>query len=313
MDPRIEVLKRVEIGQTRVRAFRGFIFLCGGPQDFKNPKVISIRDAIGKELSNGSNSDLNDRIKVPEEIDDWSRNGIYRDLVTFESHLASLASLIILVVESPGSIAELGVFSSIEAFSERLIAIVAEREHAQQSFIRLGPLQHLENIGRPVLVYDWHDEAPGRSLNNFVKFSSQMPDLLGNIRLAATDTQSGQQIFKADNALHVMLLIVDLCDLFGALSQKEVHDYLVSLALGLAATTVTQYLFVLEKCEMLFIKARGNGRYYYTKSSRSLLSFAFVDRQSMDYDRLRIDVITYLDKHNQTRAEVIRQVKRRDN
>jgi hypothetical protein len=67
---------------------------------------VSIRDAMFRELA--KDSAVEKRIRVAEHYKDWSHDSIYQDLVSFERHLAELSSVIVLVLESSGSIAELG-------------------------------------------------------------------------------------------------------------------------------------------------------------------------------------------------------------
>ena len=308
MDPRTEFLKRVDLSKTRINPFSGFIFLCGGAEDISSTTFVSVRDALAKELSNGRNSDILARLRLAEAIKDWYKDGIYGDLVTLEKHLASLASLIVLIVESPGSIAELGVFASLQPFSDRLLTVVSEHDHDQDSFIRLGPIKLLEDLNRPVLVYDWHSTSAGRHLADYTKIPSQLPDLLANIR-QSLDKDLGQKICKLENPLHAMLLIVDLCHHFGALNVTEISSYLEMLDSNFESAVVRQYLFLLEKCEILHKKAKGHGRYYYTKHWNPRVSFSFKDRDSVDYDRLALNVIEFLDVSNRTRADVVRQVR----
>src|SRR5690606_20140493 len=48
-------------------------------------------------------------------------------------------------LESPGAIAELGLFSALEEFQEKLLIFVDNAHYQADSFIRLGPIQYLEN------------------------------------------------------------------------------------------------------------------------------------------------------------------------
>ncbi len=57
-------------------------------------------------------------VRIAEHYKDWSHDSIYRDLVSFERHVAELSSVIVLVLESPGSIADLGLFSVIDEFKK---------------------------------------------------------------------------------------------------------------------------------------------------------------------------------------------------
>lgn len=56
-------------------------------------------------------SQLFSSLVLVEEFKDWLHDSIYPDLLTFESDLAETASLVVISLESPGALAELGSFS----------------------------------------------------------------------------------------------------------------------------------------------------------------------------------------------------------
>ena len=70
-----------------------------------------------------------------------------------------------------------------------------------------------------------------------------------------------------------MLLICDLIDLFGALPFTEIQEFLSTLSVEVPGDTLKQYLFLLERCGLLRIKAKGHGRYYYCEEWTPRISF----------------------------------------
>lgn len=307
-DPREEFLARVNFSDTRVRAFTGFLFLCGGQHDADEYEpLLSARHIIYHELVSGRHSDLAARLKLAEDIQDWFRDGKYADLVTFEEHLAGLSSVILLIVESPGSIAELGAFAVTPAINGRLIALVDEQHFEAESFIRLGPINRLEHdTARKVLVHDWHEtDALGRRAPAYAKLVPDISNILGDVR-ALLKEQDREQVYKTGEPGHAMILICELCDLFGALSHQEITRYIQLVDPSSSPTKIDQYLFLLEKCEILRIKAKGQGRYYHAPDWRSHITFSFRDSLRVDRDRLRVDVVDFYKQHIKSRAEVVR-------
>jgi len=243
--------------------------MCGGPHDIKKSPE-SLRSLLINEMTSGKYEGLPDRIKLAEEINDWFKDATYSDLVRFEEHLASLSSLIVLVVESGGAIAELGVFSSIEKFSDRLLTLVANSHYEQDSFIRLGPVQKLKNIDEDrVLVYDWIErDHLGRDRTNLSLLGAD--DVRGAVGIIRDNLSVGssEKSFKWGDSLHVMLLICELCDLFGALAIREIDGYLKDLGGPVTQQDLKQYLFLLERCQLIWSKARSNKTYYYAKECK---------------------------------------------
>jgi hypothetical protein len=139
---RDQLSQKIDLSASRIKPYEGFIFLCGGPTDVKSPLPISIRDAIYRELVKDPQIDA--RIRIAEDYKDWSHDSIYRDLVSFESHLAELSSVIVLSLESAGSIAELGLFSVINAFHDKLLVFIESSHYQSPSFIKFGPIDYLE-------------------------------------------------------------------------------------------------------------------------------------------------------------------------
>lgn len=307
MDPRTDFLSNVDINATRVKSFRGFIFLCGGAHDL-NHAPQSLRSLLVREMSSGRYNGLADRIKLAEEIQDWFRGETYSDLVKLEEHLASLSSLIVLVVESGGAIAELGVFSTVSRFSDRMLTLVANAHYEQKSFIRLGPIQRLENQAEDrVLVYDWI----GRNANG--NEVMQLDDLGDDVREAVQkiieiiSSPSSETRFDWDDSLHVMLLICELCDLFGALQLTEIEQYIADLGGVVKLAEIKQYLFLLDHCGMIAMKKKGHAAYYYAPGWVSHISFS-LGGSAIDRNRLRVDVSEHYKSGDDRRVSVIRWI-----
>lgn len=309
-DPRRDFLARVDLAKSRIRNFGGFVFLCGGRSDKSFAPILSVRHLLYNELTNGRHGDIAAKLKLAEDIQDWFRGGAYNDLVTFEEHLAGLSDVIVLVVESPGAIAELGAFAVSPAIADRLLALVAEIHYEQDSFIKLGPLKRLEEKNNDaVLVYDWHEENLGRHTESFDKLKDEIPSIVGAIRQFMS-TDNSERVFKKEDASHQMLLICDLVDLFGALPMTEIQEFILSLSIDITVDRLKQYLFLLEKCGLLRIKAKGHGRYYYCEKWIPRISFGITSGPGVDKQRLRVDVVEFYDEYEKTRAKVLKTIRR---
>lgn len=308
IDPRTEFLKCIDLTKTRVRSFEGFILLCGGPQDVDLAPLKSLRHMLYGEIVSGKHSHLAARLKLAEEIQDWFKGDLYKDLVTFEEHLAGLSAVIVLVVESAGAIAELGAFSVSSAFTDRVLVVVPEHHYDQESFIRLGPLKRLEdNNQKSVMVYDWHSENHGRYIEELEKVRADVPEIISAIN-SYTRSDIGEQVFRPSLEAHVMLLICELCDLFGALSQMEIQNYLKYIGININEHQVQQYIFVLSKCDLLGTKSKGHGRYYHPIDWKSRISFSFHPGSQFNRERLRSDVLSYYSSNLRSRFEVIQKI-----
>jgi hypothetical protein len=306
-DPREIFVSRVDVSKTRVKSFSGFIILCGGPHKADSTSNTSARNRFWKHLTQGRHQELCKRLKLAEEITDWYKDGKYKDLLTFEEHLASLASVILLFVESAGAIAELGAFSVLDGVSKRVLAVVPDMYYEQDSFIRLGPLARLENnTDESVLVFPWHerDDLARFRENLDLLTVVELNAIIEGIETFATNPEA-DRIFKVREPMHVMLLMCELCDLFGALTESELISYVQKIAPSLERKEGEQFVFLLHKCDLLRIKARSNGRYYVAPDWSTHIRFSYFDGERVDRERTRIDVIEYYRENLKSRVPVL--------
>ena len=75
------------------------------------------------------------------------------DALTMEEGLAELADVIVVVVESAGSIAELGAFALNKQLQKKLLPILDRRYEFETSFINVGPIRtsNKESLFRPAI------------------------------------------------------------------------------------------------------------------------------------------------------------------
>lgn len=94
---------------------------------------------------------------LAESAQQLYRDSKYDDLITFEEDIARIASVVLVISESAGSLAELGAFCSNPVISPVLRVIISEENFQQESFIRWGPVErvrgadHRERVG----VFPW--------------------------------------------------------------------------------------------------------------------------------------------------------------
>lgn len=93
------------------------------------------------------------RIHYPEYMFNELINTSQYDMLELENILAKSVHVVVICVESPGAIAELGAFANHEELRERLIVIVDRKHKGSRSFIRLGPVRLLERSRKDSVVW----------------------------------------------------------------------------------------------------------------------------------------------------------------
>lgn len=138
------------------------IFLCGGASGRTN---ISKRDQLREQL------EKNKKISIfyPEDMFMEFLNRKKYDLLALESFLADNSDLILIVCESPGSFAELGAFVKNESTLNKVVVLIQKKYKKAKSFIRQGPVQHVELHNKENVIYFNDDmEELIREVNRYI-------------------------------------------------------------------------------------------------------------------------------------------------
>ncbi len=133
---RDRLIDKLQSSGYRFRKLMPVIFLCGG-------KGSTCRDTLHNYLSNKYKTAL--QIFYAESV--WAQITTHssRSALAMEADLAGLADLVIIIVESPGTFAELGAFSLSTELRKKLLPIVDRQYVNAESFITTGPLRWIDN------------------------------------------------------------------------------------------------------------------------------------------------------------------------
>lgn len=155
------------------------IFLIGK----SSSDASSIRYSIRKELETSSVYwNRRNTIHYPEELFSELLYDNKIDLLTLENILAESVSIIIICLESPGAIAELGAFVNHSQLRERILVVADEKRKKDKSFIRMGPIRLLENeIGKQSII--WHAYQDGDLKRLVARVKKQISVISSRVKL----------------------------------------------------------------------------------------------------------------------------------
>jgi hypothetical protein len=307
-DPRPLFAQAVDLGKTRVTQFPGFILICGGPTIAEPGIPTSLRDYIMRHLSLAYPAAAS-RIVTPEELSDWATDSVYPNIFELEDHLAALASVIVIFVESPGSIAELGAFCLLKGVTDKLLVFVQERHFKQSSFIRLGPLRYLDQRNpRSVQTYPW--ETTGSGPTERIVEASVEP-VRDEICKEIVSSHGASGINRAFVRGHgdEMLLICDLLNQLIGLKFQEIRQYLSLMGIDISSTKLKQFLYILDRLRMIEPVRRGHQQYYVPAVFDRYIRFGLKDGAPA-YDRARflMDVAEFYRREDPARAAALAPV-----
>lgn len=135
----------------RVLIERPSVFLVGA----QSKKSNTLRNKIRDELARRPRARKSD-VYYPEDLlDDLlsGKMGRKYDLLELEGLLAASVDAVIILLEGPGAIAELGAFANHQELSKKLIVVVDRRYRRRKSFIMLGPVRRLAQQDKASIVY----------------------------------------------------------------------------------------------------------------------------------------------------------------
>ncbi len=299
-DPRAVFLNGLDISACRVEFSNApVVLLCGGQVKFDaapGTGALSLRHAI-------ATSQTGFELFRPEEITGWSSHGIFPDLMSFERELASICSLVVIILESEGALVELGAFSQLSELSERIIAVRSSAFADDDSFINLGILRFIKAKNQTaVKSYPWEIKKPA-SISTEITL-----DVITDIHEELAKQPKSQSL-KLALSPHVIVLICELIRLFIALKEHEILEYLQDIGVTTSRDTLRGQLFLLTEFRIIR-KQEYSDAVFYMRSNVPYhkLRVTLTDKTA-PVDPLRIEVqcseyyLGHNDKHrNRNRA-----------
>ncbi len=266
------------------------VLLCGGLVKIKErvddpePRTHSLRHAITKEHPDFE-------LFCPEAITSWQEDAVFKNLVDFETELAAICSLVVVILESPGSIAELGAFSQLNELRDKLLVIksadFSEGEN-KSSFINLGILRYLkETNSRSVKIFPWDIKKPHEIDKNTIV------DTINGIGESLAEIPE-TEVLKIEKESHATTVVCDLIRIFVALKKIEIVKYVSILGFELNKEQVHRKLFLLERFKLIKSVEYGGATYYCrTKDQYNKLRLSSVGEKRLEDVQITLDCMAY--------------------
>lgn len=288
----------MDLSASRVLNIPALIFLCGGPIETKPNRDSSLRALLLDRISQ-DHPELLKKVLLAEKANSWSKAARhYENLFELEGDLAYLSSIILLLVESPGSFAELGAFCNIDPLRAKLVAVLEHAHENDESFIQDGPVALMKKHNpQSVLLYPWlkpQDEYGRRALDE-LEAQTTVEEL---VRLVVRNQANLKKEEKFDNANpgHIILLVADFVKLGSAVKLGEIENFLRGARLESEISNLDRHLFLLERLELIDKTHYGHKTYYVGKENpKEFVRYSVSGKQkTADRMRLRSDLAQIL-------------------
>ncbi|MFK1437835.1 retron St85 family effector protein [Pseudomonas aeruginosa] len=310
MDIRTKIIEDLDTSSAKVeRSSKPIVLLCGGHVPEKKsdkddePPIKSLRHKLTKH---SITQPLSYEIFRPEEIDDWSRDGVFSNLMDFEADLAHICSLIAIILESEGSFAELGAFSQLPGLKRRTVAIISNEFSEKDSFINLGILRHLRNENPTgVKKFPWETKHPHTTKDETLN------DILEDLKDDLEGLRKSEQ-FDTNNPAHLTVAIHEMTNLLVALKESEILEHLKEIGLTTTKESLRRKLFLLEKFGLVKKISYSDSSFYAsTRKPFHQIRFGLKSKDPFNPIRLRLEALKYYEetKKERNRFRAIRDAK----
>jgi hypothetical protein len=304
----IEIFDKLSIDNFKVNLEAHHLFVCGGLVDFHAKIPPSFRDRF-VSYSASKYPLIHDAIVQAETFKDYFKENAYPDLLVFEEEIANLASLVVIFLESPGSLVELGMFCSKPDFYKKLIIIAPQNEvNSEDSFIYLGPLENIrKKEPTSVAIYPWPD------YNNIDYDQDHLKDLCMTISEKLSSLSKNVEFHKK-NSGHIALLIAEIIRINYPILVGEIQYVLLALEIEIKASEITRHIYLLNKLEIIGSIFYSRYRYYYPKEpTKRIINFGSTAAgNSFDQQKVRMKIQQLIvagdDDQSRKRKNAMRQI-----
>lgn len=257
----------IDFNKSKIVFPRKLVFVCGGKSNGNEAAPVSMREL----LINHSNktSEIGEfqgsRILLAEEAVNALADSHFENLLDLEEYIAAVVSNVLLIVESAGSICELGSFVKVEEISEKLVIIMLSDHSYPASFITSGALGYYnEHHANPqVLGFSWKTGEDGVVSAAGYVLNKMISDIPKAMEAVASNGKEGS--FKRDNIGHRIYLVLAICHVLRAAKLAEIKMALkASEVLGenFNEKNVRRCLDILIICKLLKPVKHGKLDYY---------------------------------------------------
>lgn len=268
----IELFKSVDFDKAEVRRENRTVFLCGGFLNQAAVKPPTVREALLRHLPSRDRF-ADSLIILAERATEALPGSNFTNLLDLEEYISALVDGVILIVESAGSICELGAFVKTSEIREKLIVVISSAHDNSPSFIKLGALKYFEEIsdGEPeISPFHWEVQDDGVNIQDYV-----LDDIVSEISESLSRVKPRGK-FKIDNLGDRIHLTLSICHVLRGAKLAEIKSIYSSIGFGSFENEIVKHLSVLEIVGHVVPVTHGRKiKYYIPKTDKSATSTRF--------------------------------------
>jgi len=259
-DKLAEIFKGFPLRHIHADYGQPIIFVCGG----NTP--LSVRHKF-IQYCTARDAELEKCFIRAEVFKDYLAKSIYPDLLTFEDDIANVSSRVIIFLESPGAIAELGLFCARDQFKEKLIVFAqTNKVDGMDSFIYLGPITYLKRLNESAVnVYPWTDDG---EIDN-----AHLSLILADVKESLNKAHREEK-FNIKNTGHVAFLIHDIISVAQPVRLVEIQTAVSATGIDIIKPELERLLYLLKCVNLISSQQYSSSEYFYTATAVHKLSIS---------------------------------------
>jgi hypothetical protein len=224
------VLSAFERKEYHFRKAKSVIFLCGAKNSVPRQNLA---DYLSTHRENAI-------VFFADNVWGYLASQEDQNALEMETQLARLADMVCVIVESPGTMAELGAFSNNEELRRKLLPILDKQFQIDKSFINSGPVTWIDtdSVFAPSI---W--TTPSVILDCL----PEIEDRLSRIDVSEPPKVSNIQVEEK----YLLFLLCDLITVMGPCSLEDLNFYVSRISPGTDTSTIDRLVSLGLTLEML--------------------------------------------------------------
>lgn len=269
------VAERFRSRALTLKRLRPVLFLCGGLESPRRAELAQYLHRHAGDLFVFFAEDVWEHVKALQGA----------NALAMETQLARLADILVVIVESPGTFAELGAFAALGELRAKLLPILDRSYQDHQSFINTGPITWINEDSRfkPSIYCD------------FATLLLVADEVIARARLIPDRgaLPQGERVDTAKKPKHLLFLLSDIVAVTGPTTETECKRLLTSV-LGAPPTWDVHSLLGLLSALGLIKAINVHGVRYYFRPLEDGELKAFQSQRFFDLAELRADFVSSL-------------------
>ncbi|WP_439515433.1 retron St85 family effector protein [Oceanibaculum nanhaiense] len=273
-----ELLGKVDFEKSKIIQPQKLVFVCGGQKSDDPNAPTSMREVLlARAADAGTPRQLGGaKVILAEAAVNFLADSSFSNLLDLERFIAAAVHAVVLIVESPGSMCELGAFVMAGEIRSKLIVVMQSGHMRQPSFIINGAIGFFkkEEENAQILGYNWEINHSTRviSVPNYA-----IEGILTELPLAmdSVHTMHAKEIFSRNLDGHLIYLTLSFCHLIRAAKLGDIKRCFEFSNIKIAETILRHCLDILQICELVKSVRHGKLDYYVALVEEMPLEIAF--------------------------------------